>query len=154
MTTAKTLAFALSCPAIGIDSLDAIASQADVPLVSKLDAPELHAIMDAQREDLALARFAGETERGWRRLGPNRLIAADVWLSQLPPAARVTGPGLQRIAERIPPGVLIEDAGRWLPRAATVGKLAYAAWQSGRRDDPLKLSPHYIRPSYADDPNR
>jgi tRNA threonylcarbamoyl adenosine modification protein YeaZ len=167
VTTAKTLAFALSCLAIGIDTLDVIAAQAEgsefrgqgsgnrrqeIEDREEGDGVELHAVMDAQRGELALARH-GLTDDGrrWNRLGPNTLIAADEWLRSLAPQTRVTGPGLKRIADRLPDHIIVQHSSDWDPQAATVGTLAYAAWQSGRRDDLFRLAPQYIRPSYAEE---
>ena len=153
VTTAKTLAYAIGCDVVGIDTLDAIAAQASDPAGH---AGELQVVMDAQRRELFLGRYglaAGEVlgEAAWQRRGRTELFAAETWLAQLAPPTLVSGPGLQRLADRIPSQVTIAPRSLWEPAAETIGGLAYAAWQSGRRDDLWKLTPTYIRPSYAEE---
>ena len=155
VTTAKTLAYAIGCDLVGIDTLDAIAAQA--PAAGGVGVGELHIVMDAQRRELFLGRYGraggdlGSTAASWQRQGPTELIAAEAWLAQLGPQVLVAGPGLKRLADRIPSHVEAADAQLWEPRAETIGSLAIAAWKSGRRDDLWKLVPTYIRPSYAEE---
>ena len=154
LTTAKTLAYGVGCDLIGVDTLDVIAAQAPA---DESGSSELHVVIDAQRRELFHARFAQEPpseqrpERHWRRSGATEVVAADVWLGQLTPQTLVTGPVLKRLSDRIPAGVSVAPAAAWDPGAETVGKLAYAAWLQGRRDDLWKLTPAYIRSSYAEE---
>ena len=39
----------------------------------------------------------------------------------------------------------------WEPQAAVLGRLAWRAYEGGRRDDLWKLAPVYLRPSYAEE---
>jgi tRNA threonylcarbamoyladenosine biosynthesis protein TsaB len=155
ITTAKTLAYALGCQVLGVDTLDAIAAQVPRPDDGE-HSGELHAVIDAQRRELFVGKFglipeAAAAASAWRRRGETEVLAAEQWLSQLAPGTIVTGPGLNRLADRLPPQVVVMPQEHWAPDAATVGRLAYTAWQAGRRDDLFKLAPTYIRPSYADE---
>jgi hypothetical protein len=47
--------------------------------------------------------------------------------------------------------VEIVDPGFWIPRASTVGLIAWRAYQSGRRDDLNSLGPEYFRRSAAEE---
>ena len=153
VTTAKTLAYAIGCDLVCIDTLDAIAAQ----VASAAGVAELHVVMDAQRRELFLGRYGraegdlGSTAASWQRQRATEVIAAETWLAQLGPQVLVAGPGLKRLADRIPSHVEAADAQLWEPRAETIGLLAIAAWKSGRRDDLWKLVPTYIRPSYAEE---
>ena len=63
----------------------------------------------------------------------------------------VTGPGLVRLVDRLPPGVEALDERLWHPRAAVVGHLAVRYHAQGRRDDLWKLVPRYYRRSAAEE---
>ena len=150
VTTAKTLAYATGADVLGLDTLEVIADQSRSRFNADSAPAEIHAILDAQRKELFLARFA------WRganlqRLDDNRIVRGDEWLAQLPPGALVTGPALSRWEVRLPPGVIAADLILRQPQAETVGRLALAYCQSGRRDDLWKLAPVYLRPSAAEE---
>ena len=63
----------------------------------------------------------------------------------------VAGPGLVRLLDRLPPGVVAVDEEYWRPRAAVVGQLANRHYAEGQRDDLWKLVPHYYRRSAAEE---
>ena len=63
----------------------------------------------------------------------------------------VTGPGLARLLDRLPPGIEALDQDCWRPRAASVGRLAARHHAQGRRDDLWRLVPHYYRCSAAEE---
>jgi tRNA threonylcarbamoyl adenosine modification protein YeaZ len=66
-------------------------------------------------------------------------------------AITVTGPGLARLLDRLPPGVEVLPERLWRPRAAVVGRLAVRYHAEGRRDDLWKLVPRYYRRSAAEE---
>lgn len=151
-TTAKTLAYAVGCQCLGVDTLEVIALQtASAQAVEQPTADqELQVVLDAQRKELFLARFrltAGEAVR----LGENTIVPASEWLASLASGTRVSGPGLARLLDKLPAGVLVAPAEFREPTAATVGQLAHRDHQLGRRDDLWKLMPQYLRPSAAEE---
>ena len=158
VTTAKTFAYAVGAEVLGVDTLETIAHQAvPRPLVGVrlggslvLPGSELHAVLDAQRKDLFLARFAWQ-ESGLVRLDANRIVPADAWLASLVQGTTVTGPGLDRWQSRLPAGVIAVDPALRQPQAETVGRLAIEHYRAGRRDDLWKLAPRYLRPSAAEE---
>jgi tRNA threonylcarbamoyladenosine biosynthesis protein TsaB len=105
VTTAKTLAYAIGCDLIGIDTLDALAAKVSRPAGH---AVELQVVLDAQRRELFLGRYglaAGEPASAaalWKRQGATEVIATEAWLAQLSPQTLVSGPGLKRLADRLP----------------------------------------------------
>ncbi len=107
-------------------------------------------MLDAQRGDVVVQSFAMGPQ-GVAPLGAEELISADAWLARLAPGAAVTGPGLARLAGRLPPGVRALAPCDWSPRAAVVGRLAARDYARGRRDDLWKLAPRYFRRSAAEE---
>jgi tRNA threonylcarbamoyladenosine biosynthesis protein TsaB len=151
VTTAKTWAYAVGCDVIGLDTLDVVAEQA-AELRVQHSGGELHAVMDAQRQELYLARYVGQAASlSLCRSEPNRIVPAAQWLSSLTPGTVVTGPGLRRITDRLPAGVIAAEATVYEPQAVTVGRMALAEHRRGRRDDLWKLAPAYLRPSAAEE---
>lgn len=159
VTTAKMLAYALNCPVMGLDTLEVLASQVPAEVVEKSVSGKIHAILDAQRRELVVGRFLADKERATgdssdlnvHRSAENEILPAETWLASLQPGDIVTGAGASRWLEKLPAGVLVVDSRHREPLAATIGRLALAAHQQGRRDDLWNLAPHYIRPSYADE---
>jgi tRNA threonylcarbamoyladenosine biosynthesis protein TsaB len=150
VTTAKSLAFALGKPLVGISTLRAIANQAPAGF------DQVHAAMNGQRGELFVQGFAaGELE--YTSLDEPTITKPDAWLSRLaalaPLRIALTGPGLPPVLEAAQQvaGLTILDPAVWPPRAATIGRLAHRDHLAGRRDDPFTLAPVYLRPSYAED---
>jgi tRNA threonylcarbamoyladenosine biosynthesis protein TsaB len=147
VTTAKTLAYAVGCQCLGVDTLEVIALQ-----VAGERSPdqELQVVLDAQRKELFLARFRLEGSEPVR-LGENTIVPAGDWLASLQPGTLVSGPGLTRLVDKIPAGVLVAPVELREPTAAAVGQLAHRDYERGRRDDLWKLIPQYLRPSAAEE---
>jgi tRNA threonylcarbamoyladenosine biosynthesis protein TsaB len=152
VTTAKTFAYAVRAEVMGVSTLEAIAQQA---LLDSLAAggTEVQAVLDAQRRELFVGSFRRGRDNGVaiERLEADQLMPADAWLRSLRSGMVVTGSGLQKIGTLLPVGVVAVDPVQWQPLARTVGQLAWRDYQMGRRDDLWKLSPVYLRPSYAEE---
>lgn len=145
VTTAKVFAYAVGAGVLGVDTLEAIAAAAPA------DRPTIWAVLDAQRGEVAAQRFGPAVAGRRQPIGPQRLMAIEAWLAELTPADAVAGPVLHRLLDRMPPGVEVLDRGYWNPRAAAIGRLAALHYAEGRRDDFLKLVPHYSRRSAAEE---
>ena len=168
VTTAKTFAYAIGCECLGVDTLEVIAWQVPKPrpvvgvqlgafvqdpgpdLADDSTGSEIHAVLDAQRKELFLARFRWDGSVPIR-LEENRIVPADQWLSGLAPGTTVTGPGIKRLLDRLPAGVIAASELHRDPQAATVGRLAWRDYQAGRRDDLWMFAPKYLRPSAAEE---
>jgi tRNA threonylcarbamoyladenosine biosynthesis protein TsaB len=144
VTTAKALAYALSCEVLGIDSLEVIAAQAS-------HTGDICAVLDAQRGQLFSGRFRRGDGGGLERREATHIVDAPAWLDSLVAGDLVTGPGIKRIVSRLPADVLVAPEAVWSPQAETVGRLALQAFWQGRRDDIWKLSPNYLRRSAAEE---
>lgn len=146
VTAAKTLAYALGAKTVGLDTLDVLAAQTAAGSAGT----RLHAILDAQRQELFTATFTWQGDR-WRRSGPTEIVPAARWLDRLRPGDVVTGPATGRIAAKLPAAAIVAAESEREPRAATVAHLALTAYQQGRLDDFWKLTPAYYRPSAAEE---
>jgi tRNA threonylcarbamoyladenosine biosynthesis protein TsaB len=127
----------------------------------------LSVVIDAQRGEVVVQSFVRQADGWFEPAGAEELLDADVWLDRLktvgsdPPSANpqslipdpsvVTGPGLVRLLDRLPPGVAALEEAYWHPRAAAVGRIAARYYAQGRRDDLWKLVPHYYRRSAAEE---
>jgi universal bacterial protein YeaZ len=147
VTAAKTFAYAAGCECLGVDTLEVIA--AHVPVSARVGG-EVHAVLDAQRKELFLARFRWEGGE-LRRLADDCIVSASEWLSRLQPGFVVSGTGVNRLIDRLPAGVDAVDPAYRAPHAVTVGRVAWRHYQNGRRDDLWKLAPKYLRQSAAEE---
>jgi tRNA threonylcarbamoyladenosine biosynthesis protein TsaB len=147
VTAAKTMAYALGAEVIGVNTLKVIAHQ--VPERCE----RVGVVLDAQRKQLFAATFqrAPGQRDGWLEGEPTAVVDASLWLERLAPGATVTGPGLARIRDRIPPEVSVVDSALWAPQAGSVGLVAYLEYRAGRREDLWRLVPHYYRKSAAEE---
>jgi tRNA threonylcarbamoyladenosine biosynthesis protein TsaB len=145
VTTAKTFAYATDADVLAVDTLDVLAEQASGNL------SRLEATLTAERGQLFCATFVSDGEHRLARSGSNRLIDQDEWLASLPAETAVTGPPMEKLASRLPAGVLIVEPTQRLPTAAAVGRLAARLYANGQRDDLWALVPQYGRPSAAEE---
>ena len=149
LTAAKTLAYALGKPLVGLDSLEVVARNAPA------DALRVAVVGDAQRGDLYAAAFARDAPGGvFARVEPTRVVPADEWANGLSVGTFVLGPALAvtRLAAAVPAHArLPDDPERHWPDPARLAELARDVWRSGRRDDPFFLEPVYLRRSAAED---
>ncbi|WP_254507609.1 tRNA (adenosine(37)-N6)-threonylcarbamoyltransferase complex dimerization subunit type 1 TsaB [Anatilimnocola floriformis] len=146
--TAKALAYAWRAKLIGVNTLDAIAAQID-----SLPGQQLHVILEAQRQELFVAKFRALENGHWERTAADEIIAVPQWLTDLQTAEEtiVAGPALKKLREKIPLTVSVAEEATWQARAATVGRLGRAQNEAGAADELWTLLPHYLRVSYAEE---
>lgn len=146
LTAAKTLAYAIGKPLVGLDSLEIIARNAP---------EEEHAvsvIADAQRGDLYVANFARSEPQGpLVRTSPTRIQTQSDWAAGLTVPTLVLGPGLERMQTLLPELARTAAAELSWPDGARLMGLARDVWATGRRVDPLFLEPEYLRRSAAEE---
>ncbi len=146
VTTAKTFAYAVGAKAIGLNTLEVIASQVpdDVP------GETLAVALDAQRGEVFAATFrraAGSME--W--ISKAAIVNREAWLASLPMGCLVSGPVLSQLAEGVPAGCTRVADEFWYPTAAAVGRLAAGRFAAGESDDAWRLVPLYMRRSAAEE---
>jgi tRNA threonylcarbamoyladenosine biosynthesis protein TsaB len=144
VTIAKTLAYAVGAEVLGVNTLKVIAAQAP------RETATISAVLNAQRGELFCGRFQRTAAGVIEAIEDPAIIDAEVWLQTLDDETLAIGPGLARLADRLPPD-RIAPVELWNPRAVTVGQLACSAYQAGARDDFWKLAPLYYRPSAAEE---
>jgi tRNA threonylcarbamoyladenosine biosynthesis protein TsaB len=166
VATAKTFAFTLQIPLIGVGTLDVIAAQQHfwrTPICS---------ILEAGRSELYAACYLNErvsTERGdvscrTRQLSDYLLLApqelcdilrekASEWVGvpgerNLPPylfCGEISEVSRQALRERLPEMSLFLSSSAASRRASTLALLARQRFAAGIQDDPLLLEPLYLR---------
>jgi len=150
ITTAKTFAYTTGAAVLGVNTLEVLARQAPE------DSLATCAVIDAQRQQQFAANYR-RTKAGdpLNETSACQIIDDDEWLARLQPGTCAIGPGLGKrrdaLLPQIPQGVVVADRNDWLPRAGTVGQLAFDQYAAGRRDDLWKLLPHYHRKSAAEE---
>jgi len=146
LTAAKTLAFALGKPLVGVESFAAVAPNAP------LEARSIYVIGDAQRGDLYVARFTKEPEDDSpRSLGPIEVVEMTSWVASLEPGSCVLGANLDRLRVNWPEHVLLGTSDQGHPSTDALIDLGLAAIRSGRLVSPHAIEPSYIRRSAAED---
>jgi tRNA threonylcarbamoyladenosine biosynthesis protein TsaB len=145
VTTAKTFAYAVGANILAVDTLEVIAAQAPA------EASRVSVVLDAQRQELFAAEFGARESFGRPIFQPAQIVPREAWLDSLAADRWVSGPVLEKFAERLPAGVHPVAKELWYPRAATVGLLAGRAYDRGQRDDLWQLVPKYLRRSAAEE---
>lgn len=145
VTTAKLLAYALQADLVALDTLEVVAAQCGGPV------ERLSVVMDALRGECFSADFKLDELGQPVRLSETVLGRTETWLARLTPETTVTGPGLERLKDALPPAIRLVDRPLWGPTATTVGRLGLARLAAGQRIDPSSLLPRYYRGSYAED---
>ncbi len=145
VTVAKTLAYAAGAHLVGVHTLAVLAAAVQ-------PAPRrLWAILDAQRQELFVARF----ESGWQQqhdtTPETRIMGIDSWMGELCEGDVVAGPPLEKLSAQLPAYVEVADSNVWQPDAEAVGRLAVSAFQRGLAVEPMQLVPQYFRKSAAEE---
>ena len=147
IATAKTLAWALSIPCLGIGSLDALAS-------AVAEAPRVLAVLDAGRGEWYWAGYG--PERDGRRspslpqLGVPEAVLASVTRSVVL-VGETTPEQRALIDARFSRLVAYGDPRLPALRPAALGLLAQARLAAGGSDEPAELQPVYIRRPAAEE---
>ncbi len=145
VTTAKVLAYAVGAEVIAVNTLDVLAAQAPATMKS------LWTIMDAQRQELFAAKYVFGQNGKYELERATFIIPQDAWLESLKADECVTGPALNRLAERLRGNVVTTPPETWQPMSEAVGHVAWRAYQTGQRDDLWRLAPNYYRASAAEE---
>jgi len=152
LSTAKAVAWASGAALVGVSGFDVVARR--TARLMGAAAEPLHLAYDAGRGDLFVAEAvpAADAPTGYALSTP-RLVAAAEWVTSLPRAAHVSGPGLAVVTAALPQRADLAVAPReaWLPTATEVADLAARLHAAGHCDTPAALVPDYLRPTYADE---
>ncbi|MGL4460568.1 MAG: tRNA (adenosine(37)-N6)-threonylcarbamoyltransferase complex dimerization subunit type 1 TsaB [Planctomycetia bacterium] len=145
---AKMLAYVSKTPVVAVDALTVAAHDAPA------DAATVSAVADAQQTNVYTALFTRNAAGSLTRSLPSEDVAevktAADWAAGLAPEVYAAGPGLDRFAALLPPGVRFAAEGLRAPTAAAAWHVAECLYTAGRRDDPWALEPLYLRKSSAE----
>jgi tRNA threonylcarbamoyladenosine biosynthesis protein TsaB len=149
ITTAKSMAFALDIPVMGVPTLDALAMQ--FPYSERIICP----ILDAQKGNVYTARY--RTQSGFPRLlDEYRVMGIAELLRELTDAgesAVITGEITlfrEHLQSSDPAVVQVAAPLSRMPRGAAVAAAGYQQMSAGNVQDPRTLTPFYIRRSEAE----
>ena len=144
MTVAKTFAFVTQSRTVAINTMDVIAAGC------QLTSAHCSVVMDAQRKQLFTALYKVGSQQ-IRRISDVSISSIEDWLTSLTPNHSVTGPGLERIVDRLPANCTVASAQNWEPSAVALGQLALQQVASIQTDDFWKMVPNYYRKSAAEE---
>ena len=144
--SAKTLAFAVGCRLLALDTFAALARQAPPEVLS------VDVVADAQQDKVYVQRF-GRNEAGGAQQAESALtiVPFEQWLTTLSPGVCAMGPGLDGQVKRLPAFVAAAPQADWHPRAETLLALGLERWHKGERDDLFTVEPLYLRASSAEE---
>ena len=144
--SAKTLAFATGCAAVGVPTLHVIARQVTHP------ASEVAVIADAQKDKLYVQRFRrGQLNEGFTPTDELTVVSGPDWAAGLRPDIAVAGPAIAKAAAWLPAGHTVIGGAQSLPTVSGLLAVGLDLYNRGVRDDPLRLEPLYHRRSSAEE---
>lgn len=167
IATAKSMAYAMKIPVVGLDTLDVIQLQwtCDPRFPQEPgSAVYAHAILDAYRGQIFVKskNKAGESSE-------SRLIDLADFLEECrntepdPTTHIMVGPGVERVKRFVDRELVSEDLKLWFskvscfddqscePHAKFVAKIGLQKWADGGQIDPISLLPNYFRGSAAEE---
>lgn len=150
VTMAKMMSYAIGCPVIGVNTLEAIAGRAPRNYTA------LSVALDAQRRQVFAARFnrTADGEISWAHsteIPAAEILDIEQWLAGLGSQWAATGPILERLADSLPAAAQVVPREFWSPTGSSVGELAWRLFNAGQRDDPFQLVPLYLRRTAAEE---
>lgn len=146
LTAAKTLAYAVGCPLVGLDSFEAIARNAPD------ESLRVCVVANGQRGDLFVADFAREAPgTPLRPVLPTRLERLDSWPGTVASGTFILGPPLGRSEPTWPDGVGRGEAQAGYPEGRRLIALARERFAAGEVVDPWFLEPNYGRRGAAEE---
>jgi tRNA threonylcarbamoyladenosine biosynthesis protein TsaB len=146
MMSAKAFAYATGCALLTVETFAVLAAQAPA------EVPRLAVVADAQQGKVYVQEFvrsaAGQalTARASLSIAP----IAD-WAHKRSDTWWITGPGLRKVGDKLPTGVVALETARWDPQPQTLLQLGWQRYQQGERDDVWTAEPLYLRPSAAEE---
>jgi tRNA threonylcarbamoyladenosine biosynthesis protein TsaB len=146
IVSAKIFSYATRALLIGIPTFETLAAAA------LAEAGSVIVIADAQQNRVYHQCF-GKSLDGEHpvELSPLRVLTAEELFTGSWPASAITGPGLHKLASRLPPSFRPMPAPFWETRLDILFRLGLARIAGGRIDEPYRLAPIYLRPSAAEE---
>lgn len=149
--TAKTLAYALNIPLIGVPTFDSLAwttFQANPSLTS------LTVIADGQQDKVyvqSIEHQSGDVPELFQTTSPLAIVPGEAWRSSLTAGTVITGPGLVQQRQHLPASVEILEESLWHPTLPGLQHMGLIRWQAKQFEDTFSLEPLYLRASSAEE---
>jgi len=148
LSTAKGLAMATGKPLLGVATLDALAGQ-----FVHLDKP-LCVVLDARKKEVYGAFYECSGDGTVSRTSDYLVLPPEQLAERISVPTVMAGDGAalyhDLFTEVLADRFLPVDGGCCFPRAASVGKLAWAGWHRQEFVEPALLAPLYVRASDAE----
>jgi tRNA threonylcarbamoyladenosine biosynthesis protein TsaB len=147
LATAKALSLATGVPVVGVPSLEAVAAAA-----GPFPGPICAAVWSRPGEVYAALLAAGDGEDEWEYLLPTSALDPAVLaarLAQYGEEVLVTGEAARAVVEAAASAGALLKLASPVNRRLTASQVAYLGLRklaAGRRDDPFRLQPLYLRP--------
>jgi tRNA threonylcarbamoyladenosine biosynthesis protein TsaB len=145
VVAAKTLAYAIGCGVLAVDTIASFAEAAPV------DWSRVHVISDAQRGDLFHGEYQRDAARHFELMAPIRIIAGEDFRAGLNVSDIVLGPSAKRWTSEASGPQFIHEPWLLQPSATNIVNLAARKWTANERSDLWTLAPFYLRPSAAEE---
>lgn len=146
---AKTFCFVTGARLVAVDTLLAAAAAAPD------DVTDVSAVADAMRDELFVGRYQRGANGQWERVGPIFIQSNEDWLASCAAESSshfaVTGPGLVKLKDAVPPAIRRLEETQWTPRAGVLCELARQLAARHEFADPMTLEPFYLRKSAAEE---
>jgi tRNA threonylcarbamoyladenosine biosynthesis protein TsaB len=163
VVTAKTIAYAMDIPVLGINTLEALALSAAELSADRNDSRlaytlKVRPVINAQRKQLFSSYFeahqAPHSMVHLTEISPSVIADIETWTSTIAFGDLITGPGVPssftaEVATQLGCSLLDEQDRNC--SASTVGRLARTKYTAGERESHWKLEPIYFRPSTAEE---
>ena len=156
VTAIKSLAIALDKPIIGVPTMDAIAYNglAYLKRVKTPDKPvKICPVLDAKKKQVYACIYGYDGDKITRETD-YLLEPAEVLVRRLEGSTLFLGEAIHLYKEQLSARKAVKaeflDGRKWLPKGATIAKLAFEEYKKGRKEDPYDLVPMYL---YARDCN-
>ena len=145
----KVFSFATGCRLVAVDTLQAAAAAAPD------EVSEVMAIADAQRDEVFVGRYLRAANGDWDRVGEVVIRSNEAFIAEAVERANasfaVTGPGLLKVAELLPPSIRKLAPEQWHPRASIVAQIGERMAARGEFSDAAEFEPFYLRKSAAEE---
>ena len=147
---AKTLAYALGCRIIAVDTFLALAEGCPEEI------QQVAVISDAQRSGLFVGEYQRKSDFGWHRTQGIEIIPTRQWCNdankrslETTPIA-VTGPNVKKLTSDLSNCHVLSEE-HHSPKAAVVAMLGERLYETDSTEDYWKLEPFYLRKSAAEE---
>ncbi len=148
LTAAKTLAWTMKKPLVGIATLDVLAA----PL--RFTSLQVCTMLDARKKEVYFALYRSNPEGTMRRLLPYRVSQPSGVAELIDKPTLFCGDGWlvyrDLFRERLGDLAVEAPAPFHVVRAASLGELGEKRLKSGQSNDPITIMPLYVRPSEAE----